>query len=191
MAYWDGVGVQPDRKEAMKLFRQAAKKHDPVALFGLGYAYDLGAEVQQDYRQAAKLYREAADHGHSEAMNNLGLLYEHGRGVNVDVKQALRLYEQAANLGSPLAAANLARLYASGVLGSKDDLQACVWLVIASREDTRYLAGVERLRQSMAVEKWQEIERAASEKWEAISKNGVPPLLLGNPPAREAVVAQK
>jgi TPR repeat protein len=173
------------------LFREAARKHDLIALFGLGCAYDLGLEVPQDYARAAKYYRDAASKGHKEAMNNLGLLYEHGRGVNADGKEAMKLYEKAANLGNVQAAANLARGYASGLGGSKDEVTASMWVIVAAREDNQYIPAAESTQRKVGEEKWMQAESLAAMKYEEIRKLGPQEPLLGQPVTAGDMMAQK
>ena len=191
VAYWDGVGTERNREEAIKLFREAARKHNPAALFGLGCAYDVGSAVPQDYKEAAKYYRAAAQSGNRESMNNLGLLYEHGHGVNTDGKEAMKLYLQAANLGNVEAAGNLARGYASGLGGTKDDVSASMWLIVAARENEEFIPATEHTRKLVGEEKWMEAESRAALKYEEIRKLGPQHSLMGNSPKSGELMAQQ
>ena len=55
-----GDGVQQDRKEALRWYRQAAEQNNPDAQFTLGTLYATGDGVPQDMAIAARWYRRAA-----------------------------------------------------------------------------------------------------------------------------------
>ncbi len=80
-----------DYAEAMKWYRTAADKGDPVAawLIGMLYdngkytvhpPYDLGGAVKPDMNEAAKWFRKAADGGVPAAQASLAQMYVEGYG---------------------------------------------------------------------------------------------------------------
>ncbi len=124
-------------------------------------------------------------------MNNLGLLYEHGHGVNADGKEAMKLYLQAANLGNVEAAGNLARGYASGLGGTRDDVSASMWLIVAARENEEFVPATEHTRKMVGEEKWMEAESRAALKYEEIRKLVPQQSLTGNLPKSGELMAQQ
>jgi TPR repeat protein len=68
----EGHGVEPNPKEALIRFTQAAEKSFSTAQMALGDCYRLGTGIGQDYEHAAKWYRRAA-----EQMDPIGE-YNHG-----------------------------------------------------------------------------------------------------------------
>lgn len=85
------------RKEAVRLFMNAAKGESAYAQSALGEAYENGVGVTRNYKEAAKWYGLAADQDFSDAKFFLGDLYRRGFGVKRDYAKALSLFEEAAN----------------------------------------------------------------------------------------------
>jgi TPR repeat protein len=113
--YQQGQGVPKDEAEAARLFRKAADRDHPVAMYNLALLYEEGRGVPKDEAEAVRLYRQAAGLGEPDAINNLGRMYALGKGVPKDRTEALRLFREAAGLGSALAKKNLARHQSQGV----------------------------------------------------------------------------
>ena len=65
--YDKGIGVEPDKSEALKWCRKSAEQGVPNAQLNLGIFYNNGEVVNQDLKEAVKWYRKAADQGHETA----------------------------------------------------------------------------------------------------------------------------
>ena len=126
--YEYGYGVDPDVKEAVRWYRDAASKGLPEAQNSLGFLYSLGLGVERDADMAAMWLHRAAAQGNSAAQTNLGILYTTGRGVEKDYKKAVDLFSAAARSGNPQAQQLLAQAYEEGWYGlPHDPVQADYW----------------------------------------------------------------
>ena len=56
-----GMIVAQDKKESVKLYRQAAEQGVAEAQYKLGYCYAEGEGVEQDKKEAVKWFRKAAE----------------------------------------------------------------------------------------------------------------------------------
>ena len=127
-----------DFREALRLYRLAASRGDPLAQNNLAAMYADGQGVGRNQVEAARLYRLAADQGYATAMSNLGSLYVFGKGVPHDEKEAVRWWTRAVEAGEEDAQTNLAVMYAQGRGGVPRDLReaARLWRLAAARGDT-------------------------------------------------------
>jgi len=92
--YYEGNGINQDRKLSVELLKRASALNMPKAQAILAYRYETADGTEQDFSKAAKLYEEAALGRFPFAMRRLGILYENGRGVkqsNVEAYKWLRL----------------------------------------------------------------------------------------------------
>ena len=87
-------------EEALKAFRRAAFKKDPLGMFHLGRCYENGWGTERDEKLAAQYYKKAADAGLAEAQIRYGVCCEEGKGVPQDLDQAERYYTLAGEQGS-------------------------------------------------------------------------------------------
>jgi hypothetical protein len=111
-----GVKVpKVDYAEAIRWWKEAARRGYAVSMNNLGLAYANGHGVKQDYQQALKWWEMAAEKGNGWAMNSIGDLYENGLGVTQDYGAAREWYERAAEAGDGLAMYNLGHLYEKGL----------------------------------------------------------------------------
>jgi uncharacterized protein len=91
--YQAGIGVNMDKKEAMKWFSMAAQQDFADAQYHLGRMHEDGEGVPQDFSAAAEWYRKAANHpslldGALAARRRLARMYMLGRGVLQDYVEA-------------------------------------------------------------------------------------------------------
>jgi TPR repeat protein len=101
-SYRQGLGIDVDYQEALRLFKSAAQKGNPWAHNNLGNMYRLGQGVPTDLNEAAKNYRIASDKGNGAAQANLSNLYRLGQGVerNGDTAFQLALKSSKQNFGA-------------------------------------------------------------------------------------------
>lgn len=114
LAFEFGNGVDKDAREAMRWYRLAADRGDPVAQTDLGYLYEIGVSGEKDPTAAAKWYARAAVSGLARAKFNLGVLYLEGAGVQRSEEEAAHWIGEAADEGCPNALTALSYLYSSG-----------------------------------------------------------------------------
>lgn len=80
--YFEGLGVDQDRDEAIALLHQAAALGTPAHVHDYAAALEMRDEPG-DVEEAAGWYRDAADAGHAPALTSLGVLHLEGRGVGL------------------------------------------------------------------------------------------------------------
>lgn len=110
---FDGASDE-DKRRAAALYRKAADRGYPPAMFNLGVSYEEGDGVAADAAEACKWYILAADAGHAEAMFNLANCYRMGRGVPADREKAFEYFRRAADGGCVDALVNLGVAYERG-----------------------------------------------------------------------------
>ena len=71
--YHDGVGVDKNLAEAIKLYQMAAEQGSADAQNTIGSMYEHGEGVNKDFAEAAKWYRLAADQGEAVADRARGI----------------------------------------------------------------------------------------------------------------------
>lgn len=93
--YQNGLGVDQDLQEAVRLNEIGVTAGNARAQNNLGQLLARGQGVEQDYTRAAELFAAAANQGLRPAMANLGVLYENGFGVPQNTEQADALYRMS------------------------------------------------------------------------------------------------
>jgi TPR repeat protein len=123
-----GIGVpKADYEEAIRWWKEAARRGYAVSMNNLGLAYANGHGVNQDYQQALKWWEMAAEQGDAWAMNSIGDLYENGLGVAQDYKEAFDWYARAAEAGDGLAMYNLGNFHEKGLAVGRNPKAALSW----------------------------------------------------------------
>ena len=125
LRYQNGWGVKSDRKEALKLLKQAADKNDGYALCDLGLLYETQSSIfginnnNEAQRLAVKYYRTASEAGNVEATANYANMLASGNGIVRDVAKAEALYLKClvADPNNARAHNNLALIYSDRLLG--------------------------------------------------------------------------
>lgn len=107
-AYWEGIGIPPNREEAVKCFRQVAEK-EPKAAARLG-----GILIKSDPQEAEKYLKMAAAAGMDGAQLALAELYVEGINGQRNEAAALSYFLQASQEGNVKATCDLAALWLSG-----------------------------------------------------------------------------
>lgn len=100
--------------EAAILYRKAADRGLPQAMYRLGRLHDKGLGIARDTAEAARLFALAADLGNASAMAALGTMREFGEAGPRDLAEALRLYKLAAEAGEAPAMTSIGFLYDTG-----------------------------------------------------------------------------
>lgn len=72
-----------------------------------------------------------ADNGNPKAQARLAFLYYEGKEIPQDYKKAINLYKKAAKQGLPAAQSELALMYNIGLGEERNNMLACMWLIIA------------------------------------------------------------
>jgi TPR repeat protein len=96
ICYLDGINVEVNYKEALRLLTAAARRGAPRAKANLARMYVEGLGVQKDLPEAMRLYEEAANAGEFFAQIELARIFLQGLGVPADPGIALKWYSAAA-----------------------------------------------------------------------------------------------
>lgn len=95
-------------------------------------AYDRAHSA--DDATALALFTQAAEQGHSQAQYCLGLIYLQGRrGTSPNATEAVRWLKRGADQGDADCQYVLAHAYENGLGVPQDNVQAFLWLILASR----------------------------------------------------------
>ena len=114
-------------EEALKWWKEAAKRGYTVAMNNIGLLYANGHGVQQDYTEAFNWWHQSAFLGNAWAMNSVGDLYENGFGTPRNLLMAMTWYQSAAEQGDPMAMYNIGVSYEAGGGVTRDDVEALAW----------------------------------------------------------------
>ena len=114
-------------EEALKWWKEAAKRGYTVAMNNIGLLYANGHGVTQDYTEAFNWWHQSAFLGNAWAMNSVGDLYENGLGTSRNLLMAMTWYQSAAEQGEPMAMYNIGVLYEVGGGVTRDDTEALAW----------------------------------------------------------------
>ncbi len=119
-----GHGVEPDDKEARRLYSKACSAGSDVSCAGLGAMYESGRGGAQDFDEARRLYQKTCTTDETSGCVYLGRLYLTGVSVAQDLSQAKMLFEMSCNDETVLGCAGLGSLYASGAGATQDFAEA-------------------------------------------------------------------
>lgn len=115
--------------------------NDPVAVWGLGFAYLVGRGVPQDETLALQYLGKAAELDFPPAQIYLGRLLKSGKRVPRDPQRAVALFQRASELGSGAAALALGICYDSGDGVPADPVRAAECYRIAAERQAPEAGG--------------------------------------------------
>lgn len=90
--YLDGIQVEADYAEALRLLSTPASHGVPRAVSNLARMYAAGLEVPQDLAKAFRMHHFAADRGEFFSLVALARMYVKGEGTAADASKARELY---------------------------------------------------------------------------------------------------
>lgn len=131
--YYEGQGVEKDRREAFRWFDRAARKGMALAQYNLGMMYADGQGVMQDYSQALNWFNLAAAQGFPEAQFRLGRMFERGLGVTPSVPETVRWMTLAAEGGHNGAQLALGIMFRDGKGVARSFPRAHMWLNLSAQ----------------------------------------------------------
>jgi TPR repeat protein len=97
--YFDGYAGPPDYEKAVKHFRSASERSEPLAKYYLGSAYGLGRGVRKSYEAAKGYFEESFELGLGMAGMELATMYAYGLGVTPDIVTAYAWVDAADRKG--------------------------------------------------------------------------------------------
>ena len=95
--YWDGIGVETDKEQAVAYYRLGAKLGDGKSARRLGAALVRGNGTEQNFEEARQWLEVALENERFAAADDLGFLYEKGKGVEKDLERAAEYYQIGAD----------------------------------------------------------------------------------------------
>ncbi len=122
-----GYAGKQSHEEALRWWKEAAKRGYTVSMNNIGLAYANGHGVEPDMEQALEWWLQSAFLGNAWAMNSVGDCYEIGSGVGRNYTMAMTWYQSAAENGDVLGHYNIAALYEAGKGVDRDYGEALVW----------------------------------------------------------------
>ncbi|GBB84237.1 hypothetical protein RclHR1_10860007 [Rhizophagus clarus] len=124
---YNGIGMNVNKQNAFKLYRNAAEMENNAAQFELAKMYMDGIDVAQNFDKAFELSNKLAKNEYSSGINLLGYCYDMGIGTVASLQKAFELYQMAANLGNGVAQYNLGLMYENGDGTAQDLNKAICW----------------------------------------------------------------
>lgn len=116
-----------ERRQMLKLVKEAAEAGVAPALNRLGTYYYFGMGVEVDNAEAVRLFAAAARQGHPVALHNLAVCLMNGSGIAADEAAAVRLLRMAAFRGTEQSRRNLEWCYRTGLGVEVDRSKAFYW----------------------------------------------------------------
>ena len=114
--YANGIVVDENGQEAIKLLEKAAAKKVHDAYYNLGLAYEFGRlGVKKDIKKAVEYYEQGVASDDADCMVNLGCILETSKEYPNDKNRAFELYCKAAEKEKGYAYNNLGTCYKRGI----------------------------------------------------------------------------
>jgi TPR repeat protein/acetyl esterase/lipase len=113
-AYRSANRIRRDDVVAAALFKLAAQREHPQAMWELAIMYREGAGVAGDVDAGLSLLRSAAAAGYPPAINSMGVWARDGVGQPRSDTEAVKWFREAADLLNDYAMYNLGRMYWQG-----------------------------------------------------------------------------
>lgn len=128
--------------EALKLYKTAAGKGIPQAMYNLGLMYLKGEGVKTDLEEAFGWFKKAADKDFSAAMGMVGSMYSFGEGVDKDASEAFKWLKKATDKGNTnvLVMELLALAYEHGLGTAQNYTEAEKWFQKATTAGSKTAA---------------------------------------------------
>ncbi len=136
LAYHDGVLLNRNDVEALRLLHKAADQRFMAAEESLGIFSETGIGMERPSPdEALEWYKKAVRHGSLDAATNIGLMYAEGRRIPKNAAEAVTWLRQAAEGGDAVAQYNLALIYERGNGIPKDEKKSIRWLTAAAEQN--------------------------------------------------------
>lgn len=113
-AYFDGIGIEQDPKQAFEWYLRAAEQGHGKAQYNVAYAYANGIGTQKNLAEAVQWYGKSADQGVALAQYVLAKILIGGQYIEQDLTKGLDLLHKASDQGLDLAQFDLGTIYLEG-----------------------------------------------------------------------------
>src|SRR5438445_358531 len=115
LLFEEGLGVDRNDKEAVRLYQQSAYLGNPYATGALALRHEIGKGVPQDRIAAERWLRKAEDGGVMDFCYRIGIEYYSGEQVPRDYARAMEFFKRAAGHGAPAAIDMVGVMYEYGL----------------------------------------------------------------------------
>ena len=123
--YINGVNVEEDTTEGLRLLKEAAQKDSVEAMNNLGVIYEYGQlGLEHNIETAVKYYEKGSAKEDADCMINLGCILEQSEEYPHDYARAFELYLKASEQGNGRAYNNLGTCYKRAIGTAKDAKKA-------------------------------------------------------------------
>lgn len=126
--YENGIGVEPDYRRAMALYRLAALHDHNEAESKLGQLYVLRGNEQEKKEGVEWLNKAIQDSDNADAKTYLAYAYSKGIGVKQSDEKAFFWYQEAADVDVAVAQFNLAVMIANGRGDERNMIKVAYWV---------------------------------------------------------------
>ncbi len=93
---YEASATNKEHRKAFKLYKEAAKSGNAIAMFNLGVLYKNGKGCQLNYNKARKWFEKSAEQGNEMAIYSLGYMYLKGLGsIDQDYNKAVSYFEKS------------------------------------------------------------------------------------------------
>jgi len=145
-------------KQALTWLNLAADRHDPDAIYQLGWLSEKGLSPHASITDALNYYQVAAQQGQGMAILALARLYQSGSGVTRDLSKSAEYYSRLAQQNYPEAQYQLAKVCLSNVGKGCSPQEAKNWLIKAQNSGHHDAAQLLRLLSAQSQSKLSYVE---------------------------------
>jgi TPR repeat protein len=179
MMYAEGLGVQRDDAQALKLFEKAAGAGYAPSQGMLGMFYAQGRNVVRDNAKSVEWTRRAAENGDALSQYMMGVRSLDGLGMTKNPEDAVSWFGGAAEQNYALAQYALAVMFGFGPQAQGESnrarefrVEAAKWFILAIRQKSPELpkaqAKFDELKKNMHVKEL-EVAQARARNWRPIA----------------------
>lgn len=144
-AYFDGIEIEQDPKQAFEWYLCAAEQGHGKAQYNVAYAYANGIGTQKNIEESIKWYSKSADQGVALAQYVLAKLLIAGQYIEQDITQGLDLLHKASDQGLDLAQYDLGTIFLEGKIVGHDVNKGISFLFLSAKQgnkDAQYNLGL-------------------------------------------------
>jgi TPR repeat protein len=133
--YLDGLGLEVNTKEGIRLLEQAIEKKQKYALGMLGEIYLEGKYgVEKNETKALDFLKQAALQGDADAAYSVARLYKYSTSSTQNKNEAVKWYIKAAEMGNMNGQTEIAEMYLRGEGVTKNIQESIKWYEKATEQ---------------------------------------------------------
>ncbi|MFA5381381.1 MAG: tetratricopeptide repeat protein [Candidatus Izemoplasmatales bacterium] len=136
----NGIGTEPNDREAFKWISKAANQGYVIAQLKLGDMYDWGIGINEDEEEAVKWYKIAASQKNTLALRRLASYYNQ---LDDDISRKIEMLQKAVELGDYHAAYVIGNTYESDSQIEGHFEKAFQWYMLSAEQYNYYESQIE------------------------------------------------